>query len=220
MEWAPLARDLSKNKKLISKGLQHFSSKDVKSVNELEKLVQGLFRGRVLLSQANDWVSPVAGNKGELAGTRGRQWRLVMAYAGFEMILKAILQNDKSLGPDDFKKLVVKIDPSRVEIKSPVSGSKRFQEWMGKNEKILDFLNVGRGDRSVLKSWILEKKTINDLPTAIALAKALRNATAHGALSAKKCEDLKLSDTIKELPRILFETSESVFMKLTKLKDI
>jgi hypothetical protein len=91
---------------------------------------------------------------------------------------------------------------------------------MGKNEKILDFLNVGRGDRNVLKSWILEKKTINDLPTAIALAKALRNATAHGALSAKKCEDLKLSDTIKELPRILFETSESVFMKLTELKDI
>jgi hypothetical protein len=63
-------------------------------------VVSGVARGFTLLRNARRWSHPLAGAGSRKAmEARGRQWRLVMAYGGFEIFAKAFMCHFKESGP-------------------------------------------------------------------------------------------------------------------------
>jgi hypothetical protein len=61
------------------------------------------------------------------------------------------------------------------------------------------------GDRKMFQSWVLAKSPVEAWDKSILLAKALRNMSAQGALSASKVEELGLRQAFAVLPDHLSE---------------
>jgi hypothetical protein len=156
--------------------------------------VASISRGWALLTAA-EIASPPSP---KICDIRDAQWRLVMAYAGLEIAAKAIIGGG---GP---VKLAERLQPETrfAEIpaptpqrgSTPMSTEDQFaspgEGW--KAEMIWKFLGVGGRDREVLQAWFSNGERITGRKEAIRLLKALRNATAHGALSPTKCRQLRL----------------------------
>lgn len=70
-----------------------FRSLDPSSALDKEGIRQAvgkMFRGATLLKHAMEWSDPIVGGGGKLDCIRGMQWRLVMAFSGYEQIENAI----------------------------------------------------------------------------------------------------------------------------------
>src|SRR5436305_1092362 len=80
---------------------------------------------------------------------RGAQWRLVMAFAGFELIAKAVLNRADCTGLRmcDFEKLVAEavLSPTCPPISAPQAVPKVVADWLspiGADAPILAFLGL------------------------------------------------------------------------------
>jgi hypothetical protein len=150
-------------------------------------------RGIYLARAALEWKSPSVGSGGPTAIIRGEQWRVAMAWAGLETVLKATVSVSKDTG----------IKCSALEracefcedglpdhLRPPSARLKRLQEarnWPSENGQpaMLDYLGAGKGYAGqVLRRWLFEGKPLKSSIELLGCAQAIRHATAHGALSS------------------------------------
>jgi outer membrane protein assembly factor BamB len=187
---------------------------DFKDELLISSQVHGVIRGRELIKNSQEWAEPKIGS-GPSAKYRGLQWKLVMAYSGMELLIKSLFAIERrGIRPDDLKDLISKLLlPDFGPIASPSLERKSIKEWIEELDRdaVLDFLKTDNGDRAQLQSWILEQKSCATWRDAILLSKALRNCTAHGALSPSKIEQWGLADAFRQLPSALFMINEAIF---------
>ncbi len=180
--------------------------------------VHGIIRGHQLLKNAREWAEPTIG-MGDTAKYRGLQWRLVMAYGGMELILRSLLPKSASggLGRREIEPLLERLRlPACPRLESPSLDRASLNEWLIEQDEdaVLDFLQMEKGDRACFNLWLFERKPVGTWPEAVLLAKALRNATAHGALSPSKVESWGLAPAITVLADALFQIDSAVFAVL------
>jgi hypothetical protein len=220
-KWVKTAKCEDKQHGLISKGLAVFPAGSTLRVKEdFQRIFQALCRGRALVYSAKTWRNPEAGKTGKSGAIRGLQWRLVMAWGGFELIAKTLSAKSggSGLGPDDFRVIVEKLpDVDLPLIQKPDLKRAILKKWTENegSEKLLLFLGVRSGDKTSLENWLTAQEQEIGLQEYLCLAKALRNCTAHGALSAQKCIQLQLESPLLYLPRLLYAVTEEIFGLLT-----
>ena len=195
----------------------------------VKAVVYGLYRGVPLLLAALGWEEPRAGRRSEQPSPtdamRGEQWRLVMGYGGFETLVKALLghQERGGLGPKHFAALESRCDlPPYLPLEAPAHTETLRGEWFrvgpdGKGDVLLRFLGVEGSDASAINAWLVQRQALTSWAAAMSLAKALRNATAHGALSASKVREWKLQTTARVLLDNLGQVAAAAFARLTAI---
>ena len=214
--WAEKARDPETHFAELARALSAFADRpQVATPEELQTVLQGLARGEALVTQAYEWRDPLAGraSSSSLAAIRGLQWRLVMAVAGLEIMLKSLLGKEHP-GIHEFRLLEEQLPDFELSVLDPPLVGKRIREDWIADERILTFLSLRAGDLKILKRWMIDAEPLVELANHLAVAKALRNCTAHAALSASKCKQLKFADAMKQLPATIYRVREGVYARL------
>lgn len=183
--------------KNIQERLSNFSSTHINDPEHIDKVVKCLIRGNSLIESAINWQNPAIGkntsNKTNYTKPRGSQWRLIITYSGFEVTAKALMNEfDRNKGAEATKAIINQCSLPKYEKLDSPNPKKRenFDKWLAKEEDaIAEFLGVTSGDAKIIKRWIAQSEPIESWENAVKLAKALRNASAHGFLLAKKVKD-------------------------------
>lgn len=190
--------------KSIQQRLSHFNKEHSANQDHIDDVIQALSRGFYLMKSSLEWHEPAVGYKSihninDTHKARGAQWRLVMAYGGFEIIVKTLLLKNENGGlhQEQLRNFIYTCQLGDYKLLSSPNIEKlpRLNIWLEKKEEgkaILDFLRIKNGDTSIIQDWIIDGQNISTWIDAIKLAKALRNATVHGALSASKVQQWKL----------------------------
>jgi hypothetical protein len=181
--------------------------------------VLGIIRGHEMVAQAKLWAEPSIG-PGKTAPARGRQWRLVIAYGGLELLIKS-LSGTKGNGLDEkiLENLFGKLSlPTFEPLEPPAIDKSSLKEWIEEEDAsdVLDFLKMENGDRRRFDAWLTRQQAVATWGDGVLLAKALRSATAHGALSPTKITEWKLSETLTRLVDNIFRIDEACFEVLGK----
>jgi hypothetical protein len=183
--------------------------------------IHRIIRGHELIAQARSWVEPSIGS-GKTATARGAQWRLVMAYGGFELLAKSLAgAKDRGLDEKAVDSLIGKLAlPMFEPLAPPPIDKSSLKDWMDEEDAsdVLDFLKMDKGDRNLFDAWLAKQKALTTWTDAVLLAKAFRNATAHGALSPSKIEEWKLGEAVSRLTEEILRIDEAVFEVLGHLE--
>ena len=176
--------------------------------------IHGIIRGHELIAQARSWVEPSIGS-GKTATARGAQWRLVMAYGGFELLAKSLAGGkDGGIDEQSLSALIGRLSlPGFEPLAPPPIEKSTLKEWMDEEDasEVLDFLKMDKGDRNRFDAWLAKQKALTTWTDALLLAKALRNATAHGALSPSKLEEWTLGEVVLRLTEEILRIDEAIF---------
>ncbi|MGK7944285.1 MAG: hypothetical protein AB4058_07435 [Microcystaceae cyanobacterium] len=190
---------------LIQQRLSHFNVNHLDTENHIDKTIKAITRGIPLIQSAIEWQDPRVGKKSQnkFDRFRGSQWRLVIAYSGFEITVKALLLlKEKPLTPELIATFLKNINlPKYQELSYPnPRKNDNFKKWLNKeNGSIAEFLGVRGADKKSINSWIFEQNTVETWLKSFQLAKALRNASAHGYLLPKKVKDWDLESGFSKL---------------------
>lgn len=174
--------------------LARFSSDHQADHGYIKAVLGSLARGEALVAAATAWEQPhIGGNRRTNADrARGDQWRLVMAYGGLETLIKTLLCfTGRGLGPAEFGAFVLHAAPSPVSGTKVRRGRRELEDWLSRPSTsaanpIIEFLGLERGDAAIIERWIVTGDDITTWEDELRLAKALRNATAHGALTPSR----------------------------------
>jgi outer membrane protein assembly factor BamB len=181
--------------------------------------IHGIIRGHEMIAQAKLWAGPSIG-AGNTAPLRGTQWRLVMAYGGFELLAKSLTATKRGgLEEKTLSDLIGKLSlPNFDALVPPPIEKSSLKKWMEEEDAsdVLDFLKMENGDRKQFDAWLAKQKPVETWTDAVLLAKSLRSATVHGALSPTKIEEWKISDAVSRLTDEIFRLDEAVFEVLGK----
>lgn len=192
----------------IQKKLLYFNSSHLDTEEHIDKTIKAMTRGLPLIQSAIEWQEPRVGKKShnKFDRLRGNQWRLVIVYSGFEITVKALLNSKTSLNSEIIEEFFEKCDLPNYKVMGSPNPHKRdnLDKWLQKEEgKIADFLGVRGADIKIINFWIFNQNPIASWENSFQLAKALRNASAHGFLLPKKVKDwglekglLKLADDL------------------------
>jgi len=183
----------------------------------LHTVLVALAKGTRLVKAALEWEEASAGSKATrsrilTSRARGEQWRLVMAYGGLETVGKALLClrcKTKGLGLADATAFHASFRcglPAYTPLVAPDRCRAELARWL-KTEAPLDerqspiiaFLKMQDDGTSFFYRWAVKGQSVGSWPAAIQLAKELRNATAHGSLSATKVGQWGLRDALDTL---------------------
>jgi hypothetical protein len=202
-------------KKLVSFDTEHYDDLD-----HIDGVIKAVSRGVALIQAATGWQEPAIGkNKSRkpLDKLRGYQWRLVITYSGFEITVKALM-NQRRRGTDleAIKKFVRKCHlPEYIPLVAPDKTSS-LEKWLNKEEgELAQFLGVTSGDQKILENWLVKSQPIDSWEKAVKLAKAIRNASAHGFLVANKVKEWGLKPGLCKLTNDLALIVEFGLHKLT-----
>jgi len=201
----------------VAQRLNRFDMGAELSVEQVDLILFSLSRGQALMRAVHDWEDPIVGAKPKTAQSsshfRGAQWRLVMAYNAFEIVCFALMAGKYASAQQRFSEFAVCCEMSLYQdrIGLPNQGLATTQQWFdasmaetGSKEAYLSgFLGLENGDRKVFQAWFVDAQAIETWEGAVLLAKALRNMTAHGALSATKTKELGLKAAMEEATEIL-----------------
>jgi hypothetical protein len=210
----------------IQQKLSYFSQSHLIDPDYIDDVIQALSRGFYLTQSAMQWQEPAAGcnatdKPNATDKARGAQWRLVMAYGGFETTIKTLLKPPvKHLTPDLIKVFTDKCDlPAYRLLTPPDQKQENLEKWLKRPSRqgksaLADFLSLDGGDQKIIESWIVKSTPISSWVEAARLAKAVRNATAHGALSATKVRQWGLENTLLTLSDNLGEIVVAGLQKL------
>ncbi|MGB3509172.1 MAG: hypothetical protein WBA93_08005 [Microcoleaceae cyanobacterium] len=209
----------------IKEKLVYFSLNHSDTPEHIDKVIKALCRGVSLTQAAVNWKNPAAiGNDNNTSSPspheklRGIQWRLVIAYAGFEITAKGLMNHfHRNTKLEIIQDFIYKCNlPSYQKLEAPTPKEKsNLEKWLSKeDEAIADFLGVTSGDRKIINQWLVNSEAICDWEKAVKLAKALRNATAHGFLQPTKVGQWKLKNSFITLADNLAEIMTSGLRKL------
>lgn len=160
------------------------------------KIIHGVGRGYGLLRNATKWTVPEVGpGAPKTRSARGQQWRLVVAYAGFEIFSKSMLGNFAAQGGRGVIPFLDCLGSFSTEGIAIAAGRKAPRAI--KNGDLLDFLRTHKRDQPILEKWLdtatMKQETVEwPLVEAISLARVIRNVTAHGVLSASLAQQLNV----------------------------
>jgi hypothetical protein len=211
----------------IQQRLSYFDSCHSDKPDSIEDVIQALSRGFYLIKSGLEWQDPAAGHNSteqpnDTHKARGAQWRLVMTYNGFEMITKTLLlKTDRGgLRQETIQDFTVKCNLQNYHLlSSPDTTRVNLEKWLKKalcenKSAIADFLSLENGDKTIMEEWIVKSTPVSSWTEAARLAKALRNATAHGALSASKVKQWGLQKPLLTLSNNLGEIVLAGMQKL------
>lgn len=220
-------------KQKFTSKLKHFNARHSPDSKDIEYVASSLSRGHALIKAALEWESPFAGkapeNSNSNSTARGLQWRLVMTYSGFEIIVKTLMMHSTGCQHEFLDKFIRLCDQENNSYPFERLNTSRanIKKWIEDEEKLLQFLKVKHeikedgeykyDDAKSLKKWIdnSEKETVYiNSAESVKLAKALRNCTAHGSLSANKVKEWKIENTIDYLTHHLAEIAIAALRKL------
>ncbi|HLO84100.1 MAG TPA: hypothetical protein VK203_03665 [Nostocaceae cyanobacterium] len=204
----------------IHQKLLYFAANHTHSPEHIDKVIKCLFRGVRLTEEAINWYEPSIGRKtsSKIHKLRGFQWRLVIAYSGFEITTKALMNHfSRQTSPEIISNFIQKCNLPNYNSLTPPNPQKKdnLEKWLTKDEDaIAEFLGVSAGDKKIIEHWLVKSNSISSWEEAVKLAKALRNASAHGFLSAKKVADWELKPGLNTLANNLGEIMASGLKKL------
>lgn len=177
-----------------------------------------LFRGATLLKHALAWESPSVGGGGKSDSIRGQQWRLVMAYSGYEQIENALFSKNSKARADLLSKMQLK-----HRLPGPVLTQRamdRIEERGAEAGELCEFLGIHPSKRKRFAKWLLgmtiEETRGNEL--SLFIIAQLRHLVAHGALSADRTKQLGLQASFEAAPLLLDEITGSLLGILTHPK--
>jgi hypothetical protein len=189
------------------------------TAEETRQWIGKLFRGVTLLKHALEWNDPSVGRDGKSAAIRGQQWRLVMAYSGYEQVEEAIF------GEKCHSKTTRKNALARIRLQHRLPGPVLTQRALDHIEehdkdggKLFDFLDIQKNKRDRFHHWLLGRTA--DEPCcserAVFISAQLRHLVAHGALSADRTKKLGLETAFEAAPLILHEIAGGLLEILTQ----
>jgi hypothetical protein len=153
------------------------------------------------------------GRAGKSAAIRGQQWRLVMAYSGYEQVEEAIF------GEKCHSKATRMNALARIRLLHHLPGPILTQQAIDHIEerdkdvgKLFDFLGIQKSKRARFHNWLLGG--VSDEPCgterAVFISAQLRHLVAHGALSADRTKKLGLETAFEAAPLILHEIARGL----------
>jgi hypothetical protein len=220
-------------RKYIHEKLQYFNATHSDDNEHITDIFMSLPSGYNLLKSALEWESPKIGKESlpykvgnklrETHIVRGIQWKLVIAHGGFETIVKTLM-NDQSRGfqPSTIQQFIGICDLPKYNSLKPPIGTYKLDLWLNKpvaeneDNAIITFLGLENRDAKIIKNWIIDSQEIDSWDKVVQLSKALRNATAHGALSATKVFDWDLADKMEIITENLGEIAIAGLNKLVE----
>ncbi|WP_190714411.1 hypothetical protein [Anabaena lutea] len=205
----------------IQQRLSYFNPNHLDTPEHIDKVIKCVIRGVRLTEEAINWYEPsIGGEKLTVYDKlRGVQWRLVIAYIGFEITTKALMNNFGGVLPSN---VIIKfIKQSNLPSYNPLippnpKKKENLDKWLAKDEDaIAEFLGViSPKDKQLIKHWIVQSNSISSWEEAVQLARFFRNASAHGFLSAKKVQDWELKPGLSILADNLGEIMAAGLKKL------
>lgn len=188
-----------------------------------------LGRGHAQIEAAMEWVDPhVGGNCAaptNAQSVRGVQWRHVVAYSGFEIFLRGLL-NRTRVNKEAFEQLLASIPhpPEVPRISPPAADRVELQRWL-KGESthgIWEYLTGHHGGFAYerLRTFLTDRSAgpsswLNEL----GLAAGLRHVSVHGVLSPRKAERWGLLSALRELPDALASLENAALARLAEPLD-
>jgi hypothetical protein len=196
----------------IQKKLSYFNSQHGNSPEHIDRVIKALSRGKGLVQAAIEWQNPAIGQSETRSVNdklRGHQWRLVIAYSGFEIASKALMMDkwDRQVEKEMYERFIEKCVLPDYEPIEPPTDKPKLAKWLNKEEGALaTFLGVTSGDWKAIDRWLVHSQSVDSWLEAYKLAKALRNASAHGFLLPTKIHDwglkngfLRLTDDLAKI---------------------
>lgn len=211
----------------IQQKLLHFNKNHSLDSDDIDDVIQSLSKGYYLIKSGLEWHEPVVGHNSidklnDTHKARGLQWQLVMVWGGFETITKTLLPkpNKNNCFEQIMKDFTDKCAlPKYDSLIAPRSTLVKLEKWLEKpseseNSALANFLSLRKTDLEIIEKWIVQSNSISTWVDAVKLAKALRNATAHGALSASKVKQWGLQKPLLTLSENLGEIVVAGMQKL------
>lgn len=193
--WTTLVRPIADLRDLHPR-LVRFSAAHQAETNHIKRVIANLARGQALVAAAVEWHEPTISRNTRPSAAdraRGHQWRLVMAYGGLETITKTLLAaaGRGGLTPDDFTTFAAAAMPPAPSCPRLPRRRRELEDWLqrpanGATNPVIEFLGLERGDAAIIETWLVTGDDIHSWSDELRLAKALRNATAHGALTGSR----------------------------------
>lgn len=149
------------------------------------KVISGVGRGFTLLRNARKWSHPSVGAGSPKAmEARGRQWRLVMAYGGFEIFAKAHMCHFRETGSPHVSHFVEIAQRKCSAILNhryslPIVTTRSAKAIATAKSLLLEDKMDGR----FWHAWLEGPDEPVDCLHAVQLARVVRNLSAHGVLS-------------------------------------
>jgi hypothetical protein len=213
----------------ISRRFLRFGATHLATPQHVKAILIALSKGKHLLDAALAWELPLAGPAGEAPANptsraRGEQWRLVMAHGGFETVLAALVPAPRRFTPyADRARHFTDCCPLPPYDPLPAPNRQRAEliRWLQAEENageqtMVRFLDLRDGDARVFRHWVVDGRSIDTWPSALQMAKALRNVTAHGALSASKVQQWGLRSAFEALSANLGMVVAAAFRRLAE----
>ena len=228
--------------KAIRRRLQRFpylsTLEDEQDVQDsLTMLAQGRALLRSAVKEPLGYTVSGARKLSSVRRAREVQWRFVMAFSGFETMSRAlILPRKHTWNNPRFGEYVRQTDASlQLDVKRPLEDLPSPKHGKARPSKIRDefftatnlsaggklarTLNLNKWDIQLLGDWIEGINHLQNWEERMKLAKALRNCSVHGALSASKTHELGFVPVLHELVDNLAAFSEAVFERLAAPKS-
>jgi len=204
----------------IQKKLSYFNSQHGNNSQHIDRVIKALSRGKALVQAAIEWQNPAicqSQTRSLNDKLRGHQWRLVIAYSGFEIASKALMMDkwNRQVEKGMYETFIEKCVLPDYEPIEPPTGKPKLAKWLNKEEGALaTFLGLTSGDKKAIDRWLVQSQSVDSWCEAYKLAKALRNASAHGFLLPTKIGEWGLKEGFLRLTEDL---AEVVIAGLSKL---
>jgi hypothetical protein len=197
-----------------------------KTVRGSKDILSAMSRGEALIKGAAGLSIPRRSRTAKSSRyVRLVQWRLVMAYAGFEIFAKACLGKGEKDGihKPDIDQITSAVQSATLRIEQPIL-SPKVVRWLTREgngdpiDVVGDFLRMGKDNKDHLHQWF-KGRPITNHSDACHLAKILRHATAHGLLSPEKCLGLGFMDALTVLPKAINDVRREVVFKIYQARE-
>lgn len=205
----------------ISKKLSYFNPNHSDRYDHIDRVYKFLSRGVSLTQAAVDWENPaICGSSQTEAGkNRGSQWQLVIAYSGFEITTKGLMNQLKNqfLKPLTVQKMIHKCNlPPYQPLNPPdIKSSENLEKWLKREAAAIgNFLGLQNKDPERIQRWMVKSRPIDNWNDAFLLAKVFRNTTTHGFLVPTKVKDWQLKSSLAVLTENLAEILTAALEKL------
>lgn len=205
-------RENATHRSRIHARLLRFSASHWDAAAWVDAVLSALARGKPLVEAAVRWAEPAAGQRSAASATdtdraRGEQWRLVMACGGLETVVKALMgvQRGMRLDPATVDRFVDRCQPGPYEeLPSPGVRESHIEEVFqapltDTSHPLLVFLDLRWASTRSIHRWLVEDKAVRTWKGALRLGRALRDATAHGALTASRVKQWRLRPALGTL---------------------
>ena len=212
--------------------------KSLKTEQDIRDTLSLISQGRALLraaiEESLEYQAPEGKRLSPARRARVVQWRFVMAFSGVETLSRGlILPRSNTWTKPRFGQYIREMDGCLKLTKkhplepvvSPKHGnarpSKVREEFFAATNlteggKMARTLNLNKFDVKLLGDWINGEHALESWADRLNVAKALRNCTVHGALSADKAHKLGFIPALTSFTTDLDRFANEVFVRLVE----